>query len=97
MIQPTKGRLLVKKLKIKDVETDAGVFIPGTEIEEEELLQGEVVIHNPGPRVEREFTPGEKVYFSKYSSQRVYDEDRKDFLHLVSDLDVQAVKKIKIT
>lgn len=95
MIIPSKGRVLIKKLKRDDAETEGGVYVPGQAREGENLSFGEIVKHNPSNRSLElgleEVRPGTKVYFSRYSASNVTDDDGKIYL-VVSDLDIMATQ-----
>ena len=87
MIHPTDGRLLIKKLDRQEATTESGVFLPGTQLQEESLRYGEVVSEG-----HKKYPQGTKVFYSRYSTTRVADEKGNDFF-IVSDLDIMAVEK----
>lgn len=95
MIYPTPGRILIKKL---EREVKAGeIFMPGSAIQEEGLLYGEIV-RLPTKTQEKltlhgvDYAVGMKVFYSKYSAAMVADEKGKS-LYLVSDLDIMGIEE----
>lgn len=89
-LQPTKGRVLIKKLERDVVATDGGVLLPGQMLQEESLLYGEVIQEHQDNQTQ--YGVGTKVFYSRYSSTLLRDEKGKPF-YVVSDLDVMAVEQ----
>ena len=88
-LNPTQGRILVKEIERKDLETSSGVFLPGQTLQEENLLYGEVIEHKPTKESPETFISGQHVFYSRYSATSVRDSKGDKYL-IVSDLDVQA-------
>ena len=83
MIIPAKGRVLISKLTRKDVESAAGVLLPGQNLQEESLLYGEMMSDG------EDHKKGTKIWYSKYSATSVRDDKGKEF-YLISELDIMA-------
>lgn len=92
MIYPQPGRVLIKKLD-REVKANGGILMPGSAIQEEGLLYGEIVrLASKNSSMELHgfmFSIGMKVFYSKYSAAMVSD-DKGKTMYLVSDLDIMA-------
>lgn len=91
-IVPNKGRIIIKEIDRSNTKTDAGILMPGQLMQAESLAYGEVIVHNKSDEAEREYTAGEKVFYSRYSATMVRDSKGNSF-NVVSDLDVMAVEE----
>lgn len=90
MIIPQHGRVLIRNVEKEDIEKMNGIYIPGNQIEEEDLLHG--VVENDSEF----YAKGTKVFYSKFSAVTIKNsKDLKGRYHLVHQGDVLAIDDTK--
>lgn len=92
MLIPQHGRLLIQMIEKSDMEKRGEIYIPGREVEEEDLLRGIVCSMND------EYEIGTRVFYSKFSAVTVkndHDTDQSHKYHIVHSGDVLAIDDAK--
>jgi len=95
MLRPIDARVIVEK-KVKQEQTESGIFLPDSVDEQAQVVEGEVVSVGPGSRnmmngepMPMDIKVGDKILYTKFAATEVQYEG-KEFM-VVVEKDIIAV------
>ena len=95
MLRPIDARVIVEK-KVKQEQTESGIFLPDSVDEQAQVVEGEVVAVGPGSRnmmngepMPMDIKVGDTILYTKFAATEVQQKG-KDFM-VVIEKDIVAV------